>query len=273
MYGSSTGRERALTVPDLRKMKADGDKIAVVTAYDASQAHVLEQSGVDVVLVGDSLGMVIQGHRTTLSVTVDHVVYHTGCVVRGASRTLVIADMPFLAFSDVQTALRNAGRLMAEGGAQMVKLEGAGPVIDATARLVDCGIPVCAHLGLTPQSVHQLGGFKVQGKDQRAAEQMIDDARSLESAGAAMVVLECIPVELAAQITDEISIPTIGIGAGVHCDGQVLVWQDMLGMGSGRKPRFVRNFAPAGVSIREGVAAFVGAVKDGSYPTVDESYG
>ena len=236
MYGSTSGRERALTVPGLRKMKSDREKIAVVTAYDASQAHLLESCGTDVLLVGDSLGMVIQGHRTTLSVTVDHIVYHTACVVRGARRTLIVADMPFLAFSDSDVALRNAGRLIAEGGAQMVKLEGAGHVVETTARLVDSGIPVCGHLGLTPQSVHQLGGFKVQGKESAAAERMIEDARKLEDAGAAMIVLECVPVDLAEAITHTLSIPTIGIGAGVHCDGQVLVWQDLMGMGSGHKP-------------------------------------
>lgn len=271
MY-ETDGDGAPLTIARLAALKADGEKIACLTAYDATFAATLSRAGVDVILVGDSLGMVVQGHGSTLPVSVDDMVYHCAAVARGASRPLLIGDMPFLSFRDVDHALASAGRLMAEGGVQMVKLEGGGPVAEITARLVASGIPVCGHLGLTPQSVNQLGGYRVQGRGDAQAETIRSDARRLVEAGAALLVLECVPDELARLITADLAVPTIGIGAGPHCDGQVLVLHDMLGI-SGARARFVRDFLAGADSVEAAARAFVTAVKDGSYPAPQESYG
>ncbi|MEM9303531.1 MAG: 3-methyl-2-oxobutanoate hydroxymethyltransferase [Pseudomonadota bacterium] len=272
MYGNTSDRKR-LTVPDLVAMKRDGERIAMMTAYDASFADALDAAGMDAILVGDSLGMVVQGHSTTLPVTMDDIVYHCSHVARGEVNPVLIGDLPFLAFRDEASALVNAGRLLAEGGMAMVKLEGGGPVVAMTARLVAAGIPVCGHLGLTPQSVHGLGGFRVQGREKAAAEALLADARALEAAGASLLVLEAIPDALAERVSGALAIPTIGIGAGAACDGQVLVLQDALGLGDGPRPRFVRDFLADGGSIRGALEAYVAAVKDGSYPAASESYG
>jgi 3-methyl-2-oxobutanoate hydroxymethyltransferase len=253
-------------------MKQDGDKIAVLTAYDASFAHCLEAAGVEVVLVGDSLGMVLQGRDSTLAVSVDDMVYHTRCVSAGLNRPMLIADMPFMSTAGSERALSVAGRLMAEGGAKMVKLEGGGEVIGITRRLTRLGIPVCAHLGLTPQSVHQLGGYRVQGRNDEAAERLLEDAQALEQAGASMLVLECVPTELAKSVSEALVIPTIGIGAGIDCDGQVLVLHDMLGITPGRRPKFSRDFLAGTGSIAEALSAYVAAVKNGEFPTAEESF-
>ena len=270
MYAGS--RDTApVTVRTLARLKSDGEPIAVLTAYDATFARVMDQAGVDVVLVGDSLGMVIQGQSSTLPVTMDQMVYHCAAVSRGAQRPLLIGDLPFLSYRDEATALHNAGRLMAEGGVGMVKVEGAGPVVAVTRRLVDAGIPVCAHLGLQPQSVNRLGGYRVQGREAADAEKMLEDAHALAAAGASLLVLECIPAELAGRLTAALPIPTIGIGAGVDCDGQVLVLHDMLGL-SPRAPRFVRDFAAGADSIPAAIARYVEAVKSRAFPSAEECY-
>lgn len=256
----------SVNVTTLAKMKEGGEKIACLTAYDASFAHLLDSAGVDLVLVGDSLGNVIQGRGTTLPVSLDHMVYHTRAVASGLERAFLVADMPWMTFNEPEAAADNAGHLMAEGGAQMVKLEGGGHVADVTAYLVERGIPVCAHLGLTPQWVHKLGGFRVQGRDGTAAANMRREAQRLAEAGAELLVLECVPRDLAAEITGEIEIPTIGIGAGPDTDGQVLVLYDMLGVTPGKRPRFTRDFAADGRSPSEAVAEYVSQVKAGEFP-------
>jgi 3-methyl-2-oxobutanoate hydroxymethyltransferase len=263
---------RRLTHVDLHKMKAAGEKIAMLTCYDASFARACDAARLDAVLVGDSLGNVMQGHDTTLSVTVEHVVYHTACVVRGSQRLLIIADMPFGSFQESpQRAFRNAAALMA-AGAQMVKLEGGAEMAETTCFLTSRGIPVCAHVGLTPQSVHQLGGFRVQGKDEAAAARLCAGALAQQEAGASLIVLEAIPAALAAKTTESLAIPTIGIGAGKDCSGQVLVIHDALDVAPGRKPRFVRNFMAGRDSIVGAVAAYAAAVKDGSFPAPEHCY-
>jgi 3-methyl-2-oxobutanoate hydroxymethyltransferase len=261
-----------LTADGLARRKREGARLAVLTAYDASIARAAERAGIDILLVGDSLGMVVQGQHTTLPVTVDHVVYHGAAVARGARHTLRIADMPFGSAPDSATAYRNAVRLVAEGGADMVKLEGAGHMLDVIRYLVERDIPVCAHLGLTPQSVLKLGGYRVQGREDAAAERVRSEARAVAEAGASALVLECVPVALAQAITARLLIPTIGIGAGPHCDGQVLVSTDLLGLGDGRRPRFVRDFLAGRGSIEDAFRAFAAAVRDGSFPTAEESY-
>ena len=254
------------TGASLANMKRRGERIACLTCYDAAFCRVLEGAGVDVLLVGDSLGMVLQGHSTTVPVTLDHMVYHSRCVSRVSERALVIADMPFMSYASPERALEAAERLMGEGGAAMVKLEGAGPAVETTALLTRYGAPVCAHLGLLPQSVHQLGGYRYQGKDDDGAAVIRADALALEDAGASLLVLECVPAELAAALSAELLIPVIGIGAGNRCDGQVLVLHDMLGLTPGRPPRFSRNFMDAGGSVSEAVAAYVAAVRSGAFP-------
>lgn len=261
-----------VNVSTLRKMKADGEKIACLTCYDASFAVLLDDGEVDVVLVGDSLGMVIQGHDTTVPVTMDHVVYHSTVVARGLYRPFLIADMPFMSYSSKEQALQNAVRLMQEGGAKMVKLEGGAGQIDIVEFLASHDIAVCAHLGLKPQSVHKIGGFHVQGREAAAAEQMLDDARALESAGADIVLLECIPAALGATITREIHVPVIGIGAGPDVDGQILVLYDILDITAGRKPRFTRNFMEGAGSPLQAVKSYVQAVKDRSYPAPEHCF-
>jgi 3-methyl-2-oxobutanoate hydroxymethyltransferase len=261
-----------VNVSTLQKMKADGEKIACLTCYDASFAVLLDDADVDVVLVGDSLGMVIQGHDTTVPVTMEHIVYHSTVVARGLYRPFLIADMPFMSYSSKEQALQNAVRLMQEGGAKMVKLEGGAGQLEIVEFLASHDIAVCAHLGLKPQSVHKLGGFHVQGREEAAAEQMLNDARSLESAGADIVLLECIPSKLGASITREIGVPVIGIGAGPDVDGQILVLYDILDITAGRKPRFTRNFMVGAESPLQAVKAYVQAVKDRSYPAPEHCF-
>jgi 3-methyl-2-oxobutanoate hydroxymethyltransferase len=253
-------------------MKAAQEKIAVLTAYDASFSYALEQAGVEVILVGDSLGMVIQGQESTVPVTVDNMVYHTANVVRGSEKPFVIADMPFMSYANVDQAIHNAARLMAEGGAQMVKLEGGSVISDTVAQLTARGIPVCAHLGLLPQSVHRLGGYIVQGREAAAAEALLSDAKVLEEAGADMLVLECVPATLAAKITQQLRIPVIGIGAGADCDGQVLVLYDMLGLTPGRRPRFSQDFLAETGSVQAAISQYVADVKAGSFPSVEQQF-
>jgi 3-methyl-2-oxobutanoate hydroxymethyltransferase len=233
---------------------------------------VLERAGIDTILVGDSLGMVIQGQSSTLPVEIDEMIYHTRCVARGLGSALLIADMPFMSYNSPDQALHNAARLMKEGGAHMVKLEGGAMQLDTVHHLNDYSIPVCAHLGLTPQSVHKLGGYRVQGKDEESARVIREDAMALESAGAQILVLECVPSALAADISRVLTIPVIGIGAGVDCDGQVLVVYDMLGITSGHKPRFVKDFMAEAGSVEGAVAAYIEEVKAGRFPTLEHSF-
>jgi len=263
---------RPLTLPDFKARKESGDKIVVVTAYDASFAAASDAAGVDIVLVGDSLGMVVQGHASTLPVSVDEMVYHTAAVARGLKNAWLIADMPFMSARDPATAMQNAARLMGEGGAAMVKLEGAGWACEVIHALAERDIPVCAHLGLTPQSVYKLGGYKVQGRDNAVAERLKAQAREVQDAGADLLVLECVPAALAAEITRELRIPTIGIGAGVDCDGQVLVMYDLLGLTPGKRPRFTKDFLKGHDSIVAAIAAFANAVRAREFPAAEHSY-
>ena len=255
-----------ITVAVLQEMKKKGEKITCLTAYDSSFATLLDDAGIEVLLVGDSLGMVIQGQNTTLPVSLDEMIYHTRCVARGTRRALLMADMPFMADADPLQALLNAGRLMKEGGAHMVKLEGGAMQLDTVRRLAAHGIPVCAHLGLLPQSVHKLGGYKVQGRDAGTARQILDDALALQESGVDMLLLECVPAALGAEISRSMRIPVIGIGAGPDCDAQVLVLYDMLGITSGGRPKFAHNFANASGDIASAVQSYVEAVKSGSFP-------
>lgn len=258
---------KPVRVPDLRARKQRGEKIVMLTAYDASMARWLDRAGIDVLLVGDSLGMVVMGCETTLPVTMEAMLHHVRAVVRGARRALVVADMPFLSYRvSVAEAIRNAGRLLQEGGAAAVKLEGGRPVLDVVTRLVEAGIPVMGHLGLVPQSVHQLGGFRRQAQDEEEAEQLLEDARALERAGAFAVVLESIPAELARTVTEQLRIPTIGIGAGPHCDGQVLVCYDAFGLYEGAVPPFVKQYARLGELMREAARAYAEDVRRGRFP-------
>lgn len=270
--GNQAKPRTAVTVPSLRLNKRERRPIVALTAYDASFARAIEQTDIDVVLVGDSLGMVVQGQSSTLPVTVDHIAYHTACVAKGMASPLLIADMPFQSDATPERALDAATRFL-QAGAGMVKIEGAGPKLAVIAFLVEREIPVCAHLGLTPQSVLRIGGYKVQGRDQRAAAAMLEQARAVEAAGAELLVLECVPSALAAQITAAVSIPTIGIGAGPDCDGQILVLHDLLGMNSGhRRPRFVKDFLAEGGSIAGALEAYVRAVRERSFPTEEHGY-
>lgn len=257
---------KAMSVSRLQKMKAAGERFAVLTAYDATFASLLDECGVEVILVGDSLGMVVQGGTTTLPVTVDDIVYHTRAVSRGSKHALIMADMPFMADATPQQAVQNAGRLMKEGGAHMVKLEGGASQVEVVRRLSELGIPVCGHLGLQPQSVHKLGGYKVQGRDEAAAESILNDSRKLVEAGADMLLLECVPAELAAQVTNAVAVPVIGIGAGAQTDAQVLVLYDMLGITPGHRPKFTHDFMAGNGSIAEAIRAYVSAVKSGQFP-------
>ena len=253
-------------------MAQDGEKIAVLTCYDASFATLLENAGVDVLLVGDSLGMVLQGQESTLPVTMDEMRYHTQCVARGAKQAFIVADMPFGSYQESPPqALRNAAALMA-AGAHMVKLEGGQAMLETIAFLTARGIPVCGHLGLLPQSVHQLGGYRVQGKSEDQARCLLEDAVALEHAGAGLLVLEAIPAVLAKQVTKSLKIPTIGIGAGVDCSGQVLVLHDMLGIYPGKTPKFAKNFMQGAESIQAALDGYVKAVKSGNFPTASHSF-
>ncbi|MEL6950333.1 MAG: 3-methyl-2-oxobutanoate hydroxymethyltransferase [Pseudomonadota bacterium] len=261
-----------INVASLAKMKAEGVPIACITAYDASFAAVVDRAGIDVVLVGDSLGMVIQGHDTTVPVTVDDIVYHSKAVARGLRHAFLMADMPFMSYTSPEQALDNAVRLMQEGGAMMIKLEGGEGQIEIVEHLARHDIPVCAHIGLKPQSVHKIGGFKVQGRDPEQAQRMVEAAKRLEAVGADIVLLECVPNELGAAITDAVHVPVIGIGAGPEVDGQILVLYDVLGITLGRVPRFVRNYAQDTHSPLEAVQHFVASVKDKSYPAPEHCF-
>lgn len=255
----------------LLRLKQRGEKITCVTSYDASFTRLLEQAGVEVLLVGDSLGMVVQGHESTLPVRMADMIYHTACVARAGRSALRVVDMPFMSYSSVDRALGNAARLM-RAGAQMMKLEGGREVADIVRALTEHGIPVCAHLGLTPQSVHQLGGYRVQGRDAESAQRLLEDARLLEQSGASLLVLECIPAGLAGQASQSLRIPTIGIGAGPDCDGQVLVLYDLLGITPGKRPSFSHNFLEDCDDIPAALSAFVAAVKAGRFPAPRHSF-
>ncbi|MGE0582295.1 MAG: 3-methyl-2-oxobutanoate hydroxymethyltransferase [Steroidobacteraceae bacterium] len=261
-----------VSLATLDRMKAQHEKIACLTCYDASFAVLLDAADVDVVLVGDSLGMVIQGHDTTVPVTMDDMVYHCRAVARGLHRPFLIGDLPFMSYPSKERALENSVRLMQEGGAEMIKLESGAGQIEIVEFLAGHDIAVCAHLGLKPQSVHKTGGFRVQGRGDDAARRMLDNAKALEAAGADIVLLECIPNELGAQITAELTVPVIGIGAGPATDGQILVLYDILDITSGRKPRFVKNFMEGAANNLDAVGRFVRAVKDGSYPGPEHGF-
>ena len=263
-----------ITVPAIVARKASGPKIAVLTAYDATFARLLDEGGADVLLVGDSLGMVVQGLPNTLPVTVDEICYHSRAVARAARRALLIGDMPFMSFQvSPEQALENAGRLMKEGLFEGVKLEGGTRYAEHVRAIVSAGIPMMGHIGLLPQSVHAMGGFRVQGREQEAAARLIEDARALEQAGAFSIVLEGLPSDLAARITQSVSIPTIGIGAGPHCDGQVLVCYDFLGLYPDLKPKFVKRFAELGNAVVDATRAYVSEVQSGAFPSDAHSFG
>lgn len=261
----------AVTSASLLRLKERSEKITCVTSYDASFTCLLEQAGVEVLLVGDSLGMVVQGHESTLPVRMADMVYHTSCVARAGRFALRIVDMPFMSYSSVDQGLGNAARLM-RAGAQMVKLEGGREVADIVSALTEHGIPVCAHIGLTPQSVYQLGGYRVQGRDADSAQRLLEDARRLEKSGASALVLECIPADLARQVSQCLRIPTIGIGAGPDCDGQVLVVYDLLGITPGKRPSFAHNFLEDSDDIPGALRAYVDSVKAGRFPTPRHSF-
>lgn len=260
------------TLSTLKQMKQQGDKFAVLTAYDASFAQIIDEAGVEVLLVGDSLGMVVQGKESTIPVSMDEMVYHTSLVARVAKNALVIADLPFMSYATTEQALESAARLMKEGGAQMVKLEGGEMRLDAVRLLAENGVPVCAHLGLLPQSVHKVGGYRIQGREADAAEKMVADALALEQAGADLLVLECVPRALAKQISESLAIPVIGIGAGADTDGQVLVLYDMLGITPGKRPSFSRDFLAEAGSVRAAIEAFASQVKAGTFPSEQHGF-
>lgn len=260
---------RPVTVPDFRAAKGLGEKLAVVTAYDYTSARLADAAGVDAVLVGDSLGMVVQGHPTSLPVTLRDVIYHTQCVVRGARRALVVADLPFMTYQESpRQAVRSAGKLVKQGGAHAVKLEGGERVADAVRAVVAAGIPVMGHVGLTPQSVHQFGGFKVQ----RNAAQLLADAKAVADAGAFAVVVESVPAAVGAELTATLAVPTVGIGAGPGCDAQVLVFHDLLGLYADFTPKFVKRYADLGAAATAGLAAFVREVRAGTFPGPEHSF-
>lgn len=262
---------KKVTTSSLLKMKQDKQKITVLTAYDASFAKLFDEQGVDVILIGDSLGMVLQGQADTLPVTVEQISYHTSCVRRGTERAFVVADMPFMSYATAEQAYQNAATLMA-AGASMVKLEGGSWLVDTISGLVERGIPVCGHLGLTPQSVHVFGGFKVQGRNDLQAEKMIEQARELERAGIQLLVLECVPTSLAASISEALSIPVIGIGAGPKTDGQVLVMHDMFGISANYMPKFSKNYLASTGNMQQAVALYIEEVKNGSFPSAEHSF-
>ena len=261
------------TTTSIMQMKNSGHKISMLSAYDYTTARLLDEAGVNTILVGDSLGNVILGYEDTISVTVEDMIHHSAAVARGAKNALVVTDLPFMSYqTSVYDAVVNAGRLMKEGRAGAVKLEGGKEVCPQIKAIVSAGIPVVAHLGLTPQSINTFGGFKVQGKTEVAAKKLIEDAKAVEEAGAFLLVLECVPAKLAKLVTESINIPTIGIGAGAGCDGQVLVIYDMLGMFSDFKPKFVKHFANAGDVIREAVKTYIAEIDDGTFPAEEHCY-
>ena len=261
------------TILSIQKMKVDGQRIPMITAYDAAMARLVEAAGIPMILVGDSLGMTVQGHETTVPVTLEDIIYHTQAVVRGTSKALIVFDLPFMTYTvSVEQALTNAGRAIQEGGAGAVKLEGGVHMAPTVARVVQAGIPVMAHIGLTPQSVYQLGGWRIQGRDANSARHLIDDALALQEAGAFAIVLETIPAPLAKDITARLHIPTIGIGAGPDCDGQVQVFHDLLGLLESRPPKHAKQYAQLNEVIKQAIATYVGEVRDGSFPTEANSF-
>ncbi len=261
------------TILDLQRMKAEGEKITVLTAYDYPFARLMDQAGIDMILVGDSVGCVVSGYDNTLPVTMEDMVYHTRAVVRGAQQAFIVADLPFLSYQiDLADARRNAGRLMQEGGAHAVKLEGGRNVAATLEAIVAMDIPVIGHIGLTPQSIHRMGGYRVQGKRDEQARKLLEDARAVEAAGAFAMVLEGIPAALAAEITAAVSIPTIGIGAGPQCDGQVLVIHDILGLCDKFSPKFVKRYAELGERVRDGVSDYIREVREGVFPGPEHSF-
>lgn len=273
VHNPSASERKPVTVPDLQAMKAQGRRIVMLTAYDASFAWQLDAAGIDVALVGDSLGMVVQGHRSTLPVTLEHMVYHTAAVARGLSGSLLMADLPFMADRDTAHVLEAGARLVGEAGAAMLKLEGAAPhVLEGIAALTARAMPVCAHLGLTPQSVHKFGGFRIQGREQTAADRVLADALAVQAAGAALLVLEGVPSMLGERVTSALSIPVIGIGAGPHCDGQVLVLHDMLGITPGKRPKFSKDFLAGRDSIAAAIAAYAQEVRSGAFPAAEHCF-
>jgi 3-methyl-2-oxobutanoate hydroxymethyltransferase len=262
-----------ITTAVLKEMKDRKEKIVMLTAYDYPTARMVDEAGIDAILVGDSLGNVILGYRDTLAVTMDEIVHHTKAVARGTKHALLIGDMPFLSYqASTEDAIRNAGRLIKEGGAEAVKVEGGRSVIDKVEAIIGAGIPVMGHLGLTPQWIHQFGGFKVRGKTEVAARLIIDDARALEKAGVFSIVLECVPWQLAKVITERVEVPTIGIGAGPYCDGQVLVIHDLLGLSGGFSPKFVKKYAQLEDIVMKALASFKEEVKSGKFPSLEHSY-
>lgn len=270
---STQGKLNKITTAVIKDMKKKNQKVTMLTAYDYGTAAVVDEAGIDIILVGDSLGMVVLGYESTLPVTMEDMIHHTKAVCRGAKRAMVLGDMPFMSYQvSVAEAVRNAGRFLQEAGAHGVKLEGGREVAEVTRRIASAGIPVMAHLGLTPQSVHQLGGYKVQGKGDAAAKRMIEDARMLEEAGAFALVLECVPAQLAREITESLTISTIGIGAGVHCDGQVLVINDMLGIFERFTPKFVKKYANLNLQMKEAVRQYCDEVRTGVFPDDAHSF-
>ena len=264
---------RRVTTRRLQDMKKQGKRISCLTAYDALIARILDDAGIDLILVGDSLGNIVQGHETTIPVTLDDIIYHTKAVVKGVQRALVVADMPFMSYQvSPEEAFRNAGRLMKEAGASAVKVEGGHRVCEAVRRMTEAGIPVMAHLGLTPQSINQFGSYRARGQNAEEADEMMRDAKELEEAGAFAVVLEKIPMQLAQKITESLTIPTIGIGAGPHCDGQILVYSDMLGLTIDFSPRFVRRYDSLHERIDDSVSRYIQDIQSGSFPDESESY-
>ncbi len=262
-----------VTIGEIREMKQRGEKIPMLTAYDYATAKLVDEAGVPLILVGDSLGMVILGYESTIPVTMDEMIHHTKAVVRGTEHALVIGDMPFMTYHlSVEDALRNAARFIQEGGAQAVKLEGGEVVAEKVSRLVACGIPVQGHIGLTPQSVHQLGGYKVVGKTPEVAVRVLNDAKALEEAGAFSIVLECVPAPLSKLITERVAVPTIGIGAGKHCDGQVQVVSDILGLFTDFVPKHAKQYAKLNQAITTAVTDYIAEVKAGDFPTPKQSY-
>jgi 3-methyl-2-oxobutanoate hydroxymethyltransferase len=263
-----------VTINDVRAFKERGERFVMLTAYDTPSARLLDEAGIPLLLVGDTMGMVLLGYGSTLPVTMDQVVHHTAAVARGTQNALVVGDMPFLSYQvSVEDGMRNAGRLLKEAGANAVKLEGAGHSLRLVERLVEAGIPVMGHLGLTPQSVNQLGGYRVQGRTDEAHHKLLEDAKGLEAAGVFSLVLEAVPQGLAAEVTASLEVPTIGIGAGRSCDGQVLVWHDFLGITPGPLPRFVKRYAELGEEIKRAAAAFAADVAEGRYPGPEHVYG
>lgn len=274
-HAMSTQNDNAkarITTASLRKMKNSGEKFVCLTAYDATFSGIMDEAGVEVILVGDSLGMVIQGEETTVPVTMDDIVYHARIVGRAARRALIMLDMPFMSFATPEQALTNAARLMREGLGHMVKLEGGSHQAETVRQLTVQGIPVCAHIGLRPQSIHKMGGYLIQGRGDEAARAMIDDAHVLEEAGADILLLECVPAALAREITQSVRVPVIGIGAGKDCDGQILVLYDMLGITRGRIPKFVKDFLPENKSVPAAISAYINAVKAGEFPGPEHEF-